>query len=223
MDLATHTVLSGKGVTMCRAPCADAVFVVRSAVFVVSISAIALADCSLAQTAGSGSSSPPSSQSAKPAAASVGQAALEKAFAEMLSGATLEGSFTSTSAGRDPTKLSREKYTIGQVRKLAGNLWLIPARVQYGDRDLTVPLPAPIQWAGDTPVIVVDNVPGFENMSARVLFFADHYAGYWKHGDHGGHLFGTITRGETAADAQDGSANGAPASTNDSARGEQGN
>ena len=40
---------------------------------------------------------------------------------------------------------------------------------------------------------MVDNIPGFEHMSARVLFFADHYAGYWRHGDHGGHLFGTIT------------------------------
>jgi hypothetical protein len=26
------------------------------------------------------------------------------------------------------------------------------------------------------------------------MFFADHYAGYWKHGDHGGHLFGVIRR-----------------------------
>ena len=137
----------------------------------------------------------PAAESPAPAA---DQAALEKAFSEMLSGATLEGSFTSTGANRDPTKLSREKYTIGQVRKIAGNLWLIPARIQYGDRDVTVPVPAPIRWAGDTPVIVVDNIPGFENMSARVMFFADHYAGYWQHGDHGGHLFGTITRADEA-------------------------
>ena len=39
----------------------------------------------------------------------------------MLSGATLEGSFTSTGAGSDPTKLSREKYTLGEVKKLDGN------------------------------------------------------------------------------------------------------
>ena len=97
---------------------------------------------------------------------------------------------------------SREKYTLGEVKKLAGNMWLIPARIQYGEHDVTLPITVPIQWAGDTPVIVVDNVglPGFGTVSARVMFFADHYAGYWKHGEHGGHLFGIIRRdGEAAA------------------------
>ena len=138
--------------------------------------------------------SKPATPAAEASAPAADQAALEKSFSDMLSGATLEGSFTSTGEGRDPTKLSRDKYTIGQVRKVFGNLWLIPARVQYGDRDFTLPVTVPIRWAGDTPVIVVDNVPGLEDMSARVLFFADHYAGYWRHGDHGGHLFGTIRR-----------------------------
>jgi hypothetical protein len=57
-----------------------------------------------------------------------------------------------------------------------------------------IPLPLPIEWAGNTPVIVVDDVtiPGMGTFSARVMFFADHYAGYWKHGDHGGHLFGVV-------------------------------
>jgi hypothetical protein len=131
------------------------------------------------------------------------QAELEEGLVEMLSGATLEGSFTSTGEGRDPTKLSREKYTLGEVKKLQGNLWQIPARIQYGEHDVTIPLALPVEWAADTPVIVVDNVglPGFGAVSARVMFFADHYAGYWKHGEHGGHLFGTISRGEEGADA----------------------
>jgi len=126
------------------------------------------------------------------------QAELEAALVEMLSGATLEGSFTSTGEGRDPTKLSREKYTLGNVKKLGGKFWLIPARIQYGEHDVTLPITVPIEWAGDTPLVVVDNVPlpGFGAVSARVMFFADHYAGYWKHGDHGGHLFGVIRREE---------------------------
>jgi hypothetical protein len=136
------------------------------------------------------------------------QAELEAALVKMLSGATLEGSFTSTGAGRDPTKLSREKYTLGEVKKVHGNIWLIPARIQYGEHDVTLPIPVPIQWAGDTPVIVVDNVtlPGFGTVSARVMFFADHYAGYWQHGSHGGHLFGVIRR-----DAQPDATRPAPA------------
>jgi hypothetical protein len=123
------------------------------------------------------------------------QAELDAAFSKMLSGTTLEGSFTSTSEGFDPTKLSTEKYTLGDVKKVEGNYWLIPARIEYGEHDVTIPLVLPVRWAGDTPMIVVDNVglPGFGTVSARVMFFADHYAGYWKHGKSGGHLFGIIT------------------------------
>ena len=133
----------------------------------------------------------------------------EATLANMLSGATLEGSFTVTGPGRDPGKLSREKYTLGEVKKLEGNLWLIPTRIQYGDKDLQLPITLPIEWAGDTPVVVVNDLglPGLGTVSARVMFFADHYAGYWQHGAAGGHLFGTIQhakaahRGKTAAAA----------------------
>jgi hypothetical protein len=122
------------------------------------------------------------------------QAKLEAALTKMLSGATLEGSFTSTGAGGDPTKLSRDKYTLGDVKKLNGNLWQIPARIQYGEKDVTLPIILPIRWAGDTPVVTVDNLPlpGFGTVSARVIFFEGHYAGYWKHGEHGGSMFGVI-------------------------------
>ena len=122
----------------------------------------------------------------------------EAALAEMLSGATLEGSFTVTGPGRDPAKLSREKYTLGEVKKVGGNLWVFPTRIEYGDKDLTLPITLPVEWAGDTPVVVVDNVglPGLGTVSARVMFFADHYAGYWQHGEAGGHLFGVIRRGD---------------------------
>jgi hypothetical protein len=122
------------------------------------------------------------------------QTKLDAALSKMLSGATLEGSFTSTGGGSDPAKLSREKYTLGEVKKLAGDLWQIPARIQYGDKDITLPIVLPIRWAGDTPVVTVDELPlpGFGTVSARVMFFAGHYAGYWKHGEHGGNMFGVI-------------------------------
>jgi hypothetical protein len=122
------------------------------------------------------------------------QAKLEAALSKMLSGATLEGSFTSTSAGADPTKLSKEKYTLGEVKKISDDLWQFPARIEYGGKDVTLPIVLPIRWAGDTPIVTVDNLalPGFGAVSARVMFFEGHYAGYWKHGKHGGHLFGVI-------------------------------
>jgi hypothetical protein len=122
------------------------------------------------------------------------QTKLDAALTKMLSGATLEGSFTVTDGGKMPDKLRKEKYTLGDVKKIAGDLWQIPARIQYGEKDVTLPIVLPIKWAGDTPMVVVDSLPlpGFGTVSARVMFFADHYAGYWKHGDHGGHLFGVI-------------------------------
>jgi hypothetical protein len=134
-------------------------------------------------------------------APAVKQAELEADLANMLSGATLEGSYTNTEGGRIADQLERDKYTLGEVKKLAGNMWLIQARIEYKDSKVMLPLPLPIEWAGNTPVIVVDEVtiPGMGTFSARVMFFADHYAGYWKHGDHGGHLFGVIHPAKTPA------------------------
>jgi hypothetical protein len=122
------------------------------------------------------------------------QAALEAALSKMLSGATLEGSYTQAGPGSDPAKIDREKYTLGEVKRVAGEVWQFPARIEYGGKDITLPILLPVRWAGDTPVVVVDRVdlPGFGSVSARVLFFEGHYAGYWKHGDHSGNLFGVI-------------------------------
>jgi hypothetical protein len=148
-------------------------------------------------------------QSAPADDAANAQSKREAALAEMLSGATLEGSFTVTSPGHDAAKLSREKYTLGTVKKidankLDGKLWLISTRIQYGDKDAQLPITLPIEWALDTPVVVVDNLglPGFGTVSARVMFFADHYAGYWQHGDASGHLFGVIHRAKVAGTAE---------------------
>lgn len=122
------------------------------------------------------------------------QTSLDAKLAKMLSGATLEGSFTSTGAGSDPKKLTSDKYTLGTVKKVSGDIWQIPARIEYSGKDITLPIVLPIRWAGDTPVVTVDDLPmpGFGTVSARVMFFEGHYAGYWKHGDHGGNMFGVI-------------------------------
>jgi hypothetical protein len=136
----------------------------------------------------------------KPAAR---QAELEAALSKMLSGATLEGSFTVSGPGSDAAKLSREKYTLGDVKKIAGDIWQFPARIEYGGKDITLPIPLPVRWAGDTPVVVVDEVdlPGFGSVSARVMFFEGRYAGFWKHGDHSGNLFGVIHSAKEKVDA----------------------
>jgi len=116
----------------------------------------------------------------------------EKKFQETLSGAALVGYFTDSNNKQLAPK--EERYTIHQVSKIGGNLWLFQARIQYGERDLTLPLPLRVEWAGQTPVITLDNlpVPPLGIFSARVLFHDGKYAGTWSGGDHGGHLFGRV-------------------------------
>jgi len=78
-------------------------------------------------------------------------------------------------------------------------LFLFRARVKYGKTDITLPMPLPIKWAGDTPVISMDklSIPGLGTFSAHVVIDGDKYAGTWKHGKVGGHLFGKISRIKT--------------------------
>jgi len=121
------------------------------------------------------------------------QAELDKQFEKLLSGATLAGQYTV--AGADATSVPKEeKYSISKVSKIAGELWLLQVRIQYGDHDVNVPIPVPVKWVGSTPMIVLDkvNVPMLGTFSARVVFHEGKYAGTWSGGDHGGHIFGRV-------------------------------
>jgi len=120
-----------------------------------------------------------------------------KRFAKLektLSGVTLVGHSTTT--GTKETKLEPERYEFKSVKHVGQDQWLFTARITYSDHDVTLPLTLPVRWAGDTPVITVDSmgIPGLGTYTARVMIYADHYAGFWSGGDHGGHLFGVIER-----------------------------
>ncbi|GIW99207.1 MAG: hypothetical protein KatS3mg111_2540 [Pirellulaceae bacterium] len=121
------------------------------------------------------------------------QSALHQRFERLLTGARLTGHFTVDGMPLD--RLREESYEILQVEKLPeGDLWQITARIVYGDRDLTLPVPIEVKWAGTTPVLTLDNwlMPGLGTFSARVVLHRDKYAGTWQHDDRGGHLFGKI-------------------------------
>jgi hypothetical protein len=122
---------------------------------------------------------------------------LEKQFSETMTGATFVGHFTLGEVKPD-AKLSEERYTITKASKLKDDYWLIQTRIQYGDHDVTLPLPLRVIWSGDTPVITLDQVPvpGLGTFTARVLVFKNQYAGTWSGKDDGGHLFGRIVRDE---------------------------
>jgi hypothetical protein len=127
--------------------------------------------------------------------------ALETEFAESMSNVVLDGSFTVNRDGE--TRVRQEKYTIASVSKVSGDIWVFQARIQYGDHDVTVPVPVKLLWAGDTPVVSLTDatIPGLGTFTARVLFYRDSYAGFWQHGDVSGNQFGRIIRnGEQSAE-----------------------
>jgi hypothetical protein len=117
----------------------------------------------------------------------------EEEFARAMSGATLAGKFSS---GRSD-KLAEDRYTIGKVTKLAGDLWTIESRIQYGGRDVTVPVPIRVNWAGDTAVMSMtdEGVPGLGTFTVRILVYRGQYAGTWSNSKgHGGQMWGRIER-----------------------------
>ena len=118
------------------------------------------------------------------------QEAREEAFRQAMSGVALEGFFT---VG-DGSELRKERYEIAKVSKLGGDIWVFQARIQYGSRDVTVPVPVRMEWAGDTPVLSLTEVaiPGLGTFTARVLFYDRQYVGVWRHGEVGGLHFGQI-------------------------------
>ena len=125
----------------------------------------------------------------------------EQRFQEMLSGVTLVGHFTITGEG-DQSTLRKEKYTIRKVTKLSDDYWLFFARIQYGGRDVTMPLKLEVKWADDTPIITLTDfeLPNLGTFTTRVLIYRGEYAGTWSSGRHGGHLFGIITKNTPESD-----------------------
>ena len=117
----------------------------------------------------------------------------EKKFKAMMTGVTLVGHSTRLN---QEGLFGEEKYVIDSVSKLTGETWLIHARLQYGSRDLPVPVPVIIKWAGDTPMITLTDLtlPGLGTFTARVLLYGDQYAGTWSAKDHGGQMFGKIVK-----------------------------
>lgn len=136
----------------------------------------------------------PPKEAAPAAKPKLTQEELEARFKATLTKATFTGRWCALKDGElGPEK--EDKYTILGVSKLGGAVWIINARIQYGKKDLTAPIPVQVKWAGDTAVIIVDDVgvPGSGTYSARVMIYNNTYAGTWSGGDHGGLLSGVIT------------------------------
>jgi hypothetical protein len=146
-------------------------------------------------TAGDKEQSAPDSKTAHPE-----KRALEKEFAQTLSGATLVGRFT-VDGRSDTGKTSSDRYEIESAEKVEGHRWIITSRIKHGKHDVKLPIPLEVYWAGDTPVITLTHVvvPGLGTFTSRVMVYGDRYAGTWQHDKVGGHLWGHIEHGAAPA------------------------
>jgi hypothetical protein len=126
----------------------------------------------------------------------------EAKFIAMLKNATLKGTWAPVSQGKLGGEKGNDTYRIARVEKKDGDNWSIVSLFNVGGRSVEFPIAATVKFAGDTAVLILDNVragPGNANWSARVMFFDDVYAGRWwetSNKNHGGTIAGTITRAE---------------------------
>lgn len=128
----------------------------------------------------------------------------ERQFKEMLENNVLKGSWQMTGeaglAGKAPLSEGKpETYTLGKVSKASDDYWIINARVQYAEKDVSIPVTVRVTWAEDTPIITLDKMalPGLGTYSARVMIYRGFYAGTWFGTNYGGVLSGQIVKPET--------------------------
>lgn len=120
----------------------------------------------------------------------------EEKFKQMMTGVLMEGRWCLVEDG-ELTEEREESYRIINVMKAGGDTWLIRAQIKFGDREATVPVPVMVKWAGDTPVITLDEntqVPQLGKYTARVVLHQGTYAGTWSGGEKKGMLHGIIKK-----------------------------
>ena len=150
----------------------------------------------IASMAAAGLASAATAQETKPSKRAEERAALERKFVDVMTSAILEGSFTIDGRNSDKPP-PKDKYIIDTVQKSGGDVWVITARMVYGNVDVKLPVPVEVRWAGDTAVIMLTDVslPGMQGkFSTRLLIDGDRYAGTWSHDKVGGHMWGKIKK-----------------------------
>jgi hypothetical protein len=135
-------------------------------------------------------------QETKPApaasAASTSLTEQELQLQKTLTNVTFDGSWNLVEDGK-LSEAKADKYQIVKLDKTPGG-WKIVAKLAYGGQEFEIPLPVKFAWAGDTAVMIVDNLamPGGSKYSARLLIYERTYAGSWSGGGKTGVLSGVI-------------------------------
>ena len=127
---------------------------------------------------------------------------LEKNFQKALTNVVLSGKWRLVEDGKLGGERD-EKYTISSARKVGPDRWIIESRIEYGEKDVTLPVPVNVYWAGDTPVISVTQmiIPFLGTYTARVMVYGGLYTGTWSGPGHGGFLSGLLTPGDGKKDS----------------------
>lgn len=133
-------------------------------------------------------------------ASAQGDPDIESRFIAMVKNSTLKGTWAPIMGGQLGTEKKDDAYRIVRAEKKDGDNWAIVSLFEFNGQQVEFPIPAVVKFAGDTAILILNNVragPGKANWSARVMFHDDVYTGRWwetANREHGGTISGTITR-----------------------------
>ena len=129
-----------------------------------------------------------------------GDTNVEAKFVAMVKNATLNGTWAPVQQNQLGSQRSDDHYRIARAEKKPDGTWVLVSLVNFQGREIEYPFPAVVKFAGDTAVLILDDVragQGTANWSARVMFHENVYAGRWwetANREHGGTITGTITQ-----------------------------
>jgi hypothetical protein len=176
------------------------------------LGAMAIA-CSTTFAAAQSPPTPPKAQTLPaPPPATAEQTRLEEAFVKAMTNVVLDGTWRMTDKDGRLTEPRDEQYTIISVSKGFADNWVISARMRFGSNDVTMPFPVRVVWAGDTPIITVDDfaVPGVGTYSARVMIYRDYYCGSWFGKGYSGIMSGRVVPADQVEEKADTPPDAAP-------------
>ncbi len=132
--------------------------------------------------------------------AAQGNADMEAKFVAMVKDSALKGTWAPIMGGQLGPEKKDQVYRIVRAEKKEGDKWAIASLFEYDGKQVEYPIQAIVKFAGDTAVLILDEVragPGKANWSARVMFHDDVYTGRWwesANREHGGTISGTVSR-----------------------------
>lgn len=121
-----------------------------------------------------------------------GDGDVEAKLVAMLKNATLMGTWAPVQGGQLGGEKKDQSYRIARATKGEDGQWNIVSVFTIRDRQVEFPISASVKFAGDTAVLILNDVkasPGNANWSARILFLDDVYTGRWwetANKEHGG-------------------------------------